>query len=78
MEEEAGGVANGGGSGSVIVPTPDNPLYTVGQVAKMFGVDTPTIRDWINKGKIQGHMILGRWRIQHSEVVRVANKEYGG
>jgi excisionase family DNA binding protein len=78
VEEEAGGVVDGGGDGSVIEPSPDNPLYTVRQVALMFGVDTATIRYWISKNKIQGHMVMGRWRIQRSEVIRVANKEYGG
>lgn len=60
-----------------IIPSPENPLYSVGAVAKMFGVDTHTVRRWINDGKLNATKIEGRWRIQRSEVIRLANKEYG-
>lgn len=61
-----------------IIPTEDNPLYSVSTVAKLFDVDQDTVRQWIREDKIKANKILGRWRILHSEVVRVANEEYGG
>jgi len=59
------------------VPDVENPYHTLKTVAAMFGVTTATIRNWIKTEKIEGTMILGRWHVAHSEVVRIANKEYG-
>ena len=56
--------------------SPDDPFYGVGKVAAMFGVEPATIRLWIREGKMNAHKIGNRWRIQHSEVVRVANEEH--
>lgn len=61
----------------LIVPTEENPLYTVGTVAKLFDVNQAQIRVWIKEGKIKAIKVLGHWRIQKSEVVRLANEEYG-
>lgn len=60
-----------------IVPSLDDPLYTTSDVAKMFSVEEVQVRAWIKEGKMNGRKILGRWRVQRSEVIRVANKEYG-
>lgn len=60
-----------------IVPTPDNPLYGVATVAKIFDVGTPQVRIWITEGKLKAHKIGGRWRVQKSEVKEFANREYG-
>lgn len=58
-------------------PSLDNPMHSVTDVALMFGVDSYTVRTWISEGKIKANKIMGRWRIQQSEVERVANEEYG-
>lgn len=68
---------NYGDGDETIIPSLDNPLYTVAQVAKMFGVDQPTVRLWIRQEKLNAVKVMGRWRVQKSEVVRVANEEYG-
>jgi excisionase family DNA binding protein len=61
-----------------LIPSPEDPLYTTKQVAKMFGVTEATVRtDWIKNGRIKAHKIAGRWRVQKSEVVRLANEEHG-
>lgn len=58
-------------------PTDVEKMHTVTSVAETFGVKPATIREWIKAEKIKGVKILGRWRVPHSEVVRIANKEYG-
>jgi excisionase family DNA binding protein len=60
-----------------VVPSPDNPLYSVGQVADMFGVKETTVRTWIRSNRLTAHKIQGRWKVQKSELVRVANEEFG-
>lgn len=60
-----------------VVPTPENPLYGVSTVAKMFDVNTSQVRVWIRDGDIKAHKIAGRWRIQKSEVTAFANRKYG-
>lgn len=64
-------------SDDVITPTPENPLYGVGTVAAMFDVSEAQVREWIKSDRIKATKIFGRWRIQKSEVVRIANEEYG-
>lgn len=60
-----------------IIPSVDNPFHSTAEVAAMFGVSEPQVREWIKDGKMEGHKILGRWRVQHSECIRVANEEHG-
>lgn len=63
--------------GDELVPSKSNPLLSVNDVAEMFSVKPLTVRNWINNGSLKGHMIMGRWRIQKSEVIRLANEVYG-
>lgn len=61
-----------------VIPSLDDPMHSTSDVAKMFGVSEPQVRVWITEGKMKATKILGRWRIQESEIRRVANEEYGG
>lgn len=50
----------------------DTSLMTVAQVAKMFRVDSRTVRGWIKTGKIDIiRLPSNRIRILHSEVQRL-------
>lgn len=60
-----------------VVPSPEEPFHPINTVAEMFGVKPSTVRGWISSGKIKGKKVLNRWHIPHSEVVRIANEEYG-
>ena len=60
-----------------VLPDPDNPMYSVEAVAKMFGVKPYTVRQWIKDGTVEANKVLGRWRVQRSELVKLANKEHG-
>lgn len=60
-----------------VIPSIDDPLHSTADVAVMFGVREQQVREWIKEGKMEGHKILGRWRVQHSECVRVANEVHG-
>lgn len=60
-----------------IIPSLENPLHSVTTVAKMFGVEEATVRAWIKTGKIKAVKVLGRWKVPNSEVVRIANEEFG-
>jgi excisionase family DNA binding protein len=62
---------------NVVTISPDDPLLSVAAVAKMFSVKPYTVRTWINQGKLKGHLLSGRWRIQKSEVQRYANELFG-
>lgn len=59
------------------IPSVDNPMHQLNEVAAMFGVHTHTVRSWIKEEKISGTKIGNRWFISHSEIVRLANEEYG-
>ena len=60
-----------------IQPSLENPLYTVPQVAKIFGVEESTIRRWIKSNTLNAIKVRGRWRVEREEIVRLANKEHG-
>lgn len=60
-----------------VIPSLDDPFRTTAEVAAMFGVEESQVRTWIKDGKMKGHKILGRWRVQQSECKRVANEEHG-
>lgn len=61
-----------------IVPSHDDPLMTVDDIAGIFAVKAYTVREWIKSGKLNGIKLpTGGWRIQHSEMVRFANEKYG-
>lgn len=60
-----------------VQPSIDNPLYTVPQVAKIFGVEEGTIRRWIRDNTLSGIKVRGRWRVPREEVIRLANEAHG-
>lgn len=58
-------------------------LYTVAQVAKVFGVSNYTVRVWLNaekglRGVKVGSGNRGCWRVTKQEMVRFANDKFGG
>lgn len=55
----------------------DTRFYSTAKVARMFGITTETVRDWISVGKLEGVRINGMWRIPHAAVVELANSVYG-
>ena len=61
----------------MFTPDPDDPAYTVGSAANMFGVRSSTFRTWIKEGKVNAFKINGRWRVLKSELERLAEQEYG-
>jgi MerR family transcriptional regulator, heat shock protein HspR len=44
------------------VDDPDYPLYTVGQVTELLGVNPPTLRRWEREGLVSPHRTDGRQR----------------
>ena len=57
----------------------DDPEYISTQrVAKMFGVTTYTVRNWIAQGKITAIQVHGRWRVNYDSVLALAHDQYGG
>lgn len=60
-----------------ITPSPENPLYSVRAVAKIFAVQESTVRRWIREKEMAAIKVKGRWRVEHEEVVRVVNREHG-
>lgn len=62
---------------SMVVPTLENRLYTVEEVAKIFSVKPYTARGWLRDGVIKGIKVRGTWRVSQAEVTRFANQEYG-
>jgi excisionase family DNA binding protein len=60
-----------------VIPDPDNPFYSVDTVANMFGVSTYTVRGWIKDGKLTATKMQGRWRVQRSDCIKLANEEHG-
>lgn len=61
----------------MFIPSEDDPAYTVGSAAAMFGVKSTTFRTWIKEGKVNAFKINGRWRVLKSELERLADHEYG-
>lgn len=60
-----------------VIPSKEDPLLTVEEVAKIFSVEAYTIRNWIKQDKIKATKLGNLWRIQRSEMIRFANQEYG-
>lgn len=61
-----------------IIPSQDDPLLTVGEVARIFSVEPYTVRTWLKTGKLAGTKLEHSWRIQRSEMIRFANQQHGG
>lgn len=51
--------------------------YDTAEVAKKFSVTEYTVREWLRFGVIEGVKINGRWKVPHSELVRLATEKYG-
>lgn len=63
----------------VPVISPENPLMSTRQIAKMFSVKGYTVGEWIREGKLRNAVkVNGRWRVPLTEVQRYANELYGG
>ena len=60
-----------------VIPSEENPLYSISTVAEMFDVKPYTVREWLKSGRINGTKVMGQWRIQKSECIRIANEEHG-
>lgn len=60
-----------------LVPSHDDPFLSPTKVAQIFDVKPATVRSWIEDGKLKATKVGNRWRIQHSEMVRFANAQYG-
>lgn len=58
-------------------PTPENPYYRVGSIAKMLDVNPTQVRDWVTSKRLKGYKIAGQWRILKSDLIEFVNKEYG-
>ncbi len=60
----------------------DDPLYTTSAVAKMVGVTTETVRNWINTGKLDAIMFRtgqskrAQIRIKRSVLLAFLNTKY--
>lgn len=52
---------------------PDKPLLSTGEVAKILKKQTATVRRWADRGEIKSVILLGRYWILRSEVVRLLN-----
>lgn len=61
-------------------------MYTVSQVADVFGVSDYTVRTWLNTPSSEGGMRgtkvgvgnTGRWRVSKEEMIRFASDKFGG
>lgn len=54
-------------------------MLKVPEVARMFGVEPATVREWLKDGTLRG-MKIGKghyWRIPKSAAVELANRKYG-
>lgn len=61
------------------IPSTEDPLLTVEQLAELFAVKPYTVRAWIKAGKFSRTIKLDgkHWRVPHSSMVEFANKKYG-
>jgi excisionase family DNA binding protein len=60
-----------------VIPSEEDPLLTLKQIAKIFSVHPTTVHTWIKAGKLKAIKPGGELRIQQSEMVRFANEKYG-
>lgn len=55
--------------------------YSTTRVAELFGVTTPTVRDWIKKGKLRavkrGEDKGARFMVPREDVIALAKEKYG-
>lgn len=62
---------------TVAAPTPDDPFMPSAKIARMFGVTTETIRNWIANDILPGVQVNGRWMVRTSAVHALAQQKYG-
>lgn len=48
-------------------------IFTVEDIAKMFGVKETTVREWVSKGRIPGFKLGKRWFFKEDTVVEFIN-----
>ena len=62
-----------------MAPPAEETLLPVRQVASLFRVEPPTVREWIRKGLIRGIRTPGRqWRVPASQVPFMSDYAPGG
>lgn len=60
------------------IPSDDDPLISVPEIAKIFGASVWTVRQWIKEGKLKGAIKpAGRVFVPKSKVIEFANAKYG-
>jgi hypothetical protein len=66
-------------TGTVPVPTPENPFRDVKYIAEATGYKAFTIRDWLQKGKLKGYKDQDKdeWKILHSDFVEFCQQKWG-
>jgi excisionase family DNA binding protein len=55
----------------------EDPFFSTGQVARLFGVKPYTIRKWTKDGQLSAVKINGQLKYRKSEVNRYAQLAYG-
>lgn len=48
-------------------------IYTVEDIAQMFGVKNTTVREWVSKGRIPGFKLGKRWFFQEEAIISFIN-----
>lgn len=54
-----------------------NEFQSTVEVGKIFGIKPETVRDWIDRGHLEGVRINGRWRVRRASVVALMNQKFG-
>lgn len=55
----------------------DDAMYTTAHVARLFGVTSETVRDWIQSNKLPGvRLPSGQWRVKRRDVIKFANHKF--
>lgn len=59
------------------VPSLENPLLSVAQVAKIFAVKPYTVRMWLKSGKLKGRKVNGQWKVLKSDMIQHLQEQFG-
>lgn len=49
-------------------------IFTVKQVAYLFGITERTVMNYIKEGRIKGSKVGGKWRFTKAEIERLINE----